>query len=51
MPRSRDQDWRYDIKVGKELRYPKEVIEALKAEGNPRKRERILTNARRRYTG
>lgn len=46
MPRSKDQDWLHDIKVGKELKYPKEIIVALKNEPDPNKRDQILRNAR-----
>lgn len=35
-----------DVKVAKELRYPAEVIAALKAEKDPNKRTRILREAR-----
>lgn len=35
-----------DVKVARELRYPKEVIEKLRGEPDPDKRQRILKNAR-----
>lgn len=35
-----------DIRAAKELFYPNDVIEALKHEPDPFKRERILMNAR-----
>lgn len=38
--------WKIDIKTAKELGYPKKAIELLKLESDPKKRQRILTNAR-----
>lgn len=38
---------RSDMKIAKELMYPKSVIDALKKEKDPNKRSRILTNARK----
>lgn len=46
MPRTKDQDWLNDIKIGEELKYPKAVIEELKNESNQVKRSKILQNAR-----
>lgn len=37
---------RSDVRAAKELLYPNEVIEALKAEKDPIKRGKILRNAR-----
>lgn len=45
----RDADWRYAIKVGMDLGYPGNVIEALKSEPDPNKRVRILAEARRAW--
>lgn len=46
MPRSRNQEWLHDIKIGKELRYPKDVIDSLKSEPDAVRRNSILRNAR-----
>lgn len=42
----RNESWKADIKTAKELLYPDEVIEALKAEKNSSKRSLILRSAR-----
>lgn len=42
----RNESWKADIKTAKELLYPDEVIEALKAEKDPNKRDLILRSAR-----
>ena len=36
-----------DVKIAKDLLYSQNVIDALKAEKDPNKRNRILTNARK----
>lgn len=42
----RYESWKADIKTAKELLYPDEVIEALKDEKDPNKRNLILRSAR-----
>lgn len=44
-----DKNWREDVQIAKDLCYPAEVIRLLRAEPNPDKRSRILTNARRGF--
>lgn len=41
--------WNNDIKVAKELHYPKSVIELLKKEPDAKKRSRILHDERLGY--
>lgn len=40
-------EWKCDIRVARELLYPKSVIEALMNEPDPYQRQKILTNARK----
>lgn len=42
----RNESWKADIKIAKELLYPDSVIEALKAEKDSNKRDLILRSAR-----
>lgn len=42
----RDPAWREDIKIAKELRYPRSVIKQLEEEENSIRRSNILCNAR-----
>lgn len=39
-------EWKHDIKIAKQLKYPDKVIEALDKESDPDKRQRILSDAR-----
>lgn len=42
----RNKEWKNDIKIAVELNYPNKVIEQLKMEKDPIKRNRILITAR-----
>lgn len=44
--RTKNDLWKADIKAAKELLYSKDVIDELRKEPDPSKRNRILTNAR-----
>lgn len=46
MNREQLNEWKEDIKIAKELCYPKLVIEKISAEIDPEKRTRILYDAR-----